>query len=416
MKVGRLGRGSRGRAFESAQGARGQSYFADSSVYGRSATSRIRGTSRCRCSARRPHGKRDPSRRGARPATIQAPPPEAGGGDARRPARHARAPRPDREESRSTRRARCRDTASRGKRSKGLLTPEGDYFFMEMKHPPSRSSTPSPREVTGPRSDPASRFLIAAGEPLIRWRQEGRRSLRPGTSIECRIQRPRTRPTASCPAPGRITSYREAVGAGACASDFGALSCGLGDRRALRPDDREADRARHEPRGTARRADAPCAVRVRDRRPSRRCSASTRRSSHTTASSAGRGHVTASSSPKRLAQRAEQFLSSGNNGSCPPRTDRCQRMTTVARKVDGKGASQGEGCSSPSRPIAPLPRRPPRGAPAVGRERAPGSGPPLLSPNAGNRGSRSRVARGATVVADRSGDLHRRGDEDGETR
>src|SRR3954452_1904147 len=90
----------------------------------------------------------------------------------------------------------------------GLLSPEGDYFFMEMNTRIQREHT-VPEEVTG-LDLIREQVLIAAGEPLS-LRQEDV-ALR-GHAIECRINA--EDPSRSfLPTPGRITRYREPSGPG----------------------------------------------------------------------------------------------------------------------------------------------------------------------------------------------------------
>ena len=90
----------------------------------------------------------------------------------------------------------------------GLLTPAGDYYFMEMNTRIQVEHTVT-EEVTG-IDLVREQVLIAAGEPLS-MRQEDVR-LR-GHAIECRIN---AEDVASgfLPAPGRITTYREPGGPG----------------------------------------------------------------------------------------------------------------------------------------------------------------------------------------------------------
>jgi acetyl-CoA/propionyl-CoA carboxylase biotin carboxyl carrier protein len=90
----------------------------------------------------------------------------------------------------------------------GLLTPEGDYFFMEMNTRIQVEHTVT-EEVTG-LDLIREQVLIAAGEPLS-LRQED--VVLRGHSIECRINA-EDPSNGFLPSPGRVTSYREPSGPG----------------------------------------------------------------------------------------------------------------------------------------------------------------------------------------------------------
>jgi acetyl-CoA/propionyl-CoA carboxylase biotin carboxyl carrier protein len=90
----------------------------------------------------------------------------------------------------------------------GLLSPDGDYFFLEMNTRIQVEHTIT-EAVTG-LDLVREQILIAAGEPLS-FRQEDLRFS--GHAIECRINA-EDPSSGFLPTPGRITSYREPGGPG----------------------------------------------------------------------------------------------------------------------------------------------------------------------------------------------------------
>jgi acetyl-CoA/propionyl-CoA carboxylase biotin carboxyl carrier protein len=127
----------------------------------------------------------------------------------------------------------------------GLLTPEGDYFFMEMNTRIQVEHTVT-EEVTG-LDLIREQVLIAAGEPLS-LRQED--VVLRGHSIECRINA-EDPSSGFLPSPGRITSYREPSGPGvrvdsgvAPGSEISGLYDPMIAKLIVRDTDRESARRR----------------------------------------------------------------------------------------------------------------------------------------------------------------------------
>ena len=139
----------------------------------------------------------------------------------------------------------------------GLLTADGDYFFMEMNTRIQVEHTVT-EMVTG-LDLVREQILVAQGEPLS-VRQED--VVLSGHAIECRINAEDVT-KGFLPAPGLITAYEEPSGPGVRVDS--GIRAGDEILGAVRPDDREVDRARHEPRD-GEKADAPRARRIPDRR------------------------------------------------------------------------------------------------------------------------------------------------------
>ena len=90
----------------------------------------------------------------------------------------------------------------------GLLTPEGDYFFMEMNTRIQVEHTVT--EMATGLDLIREQILVAAGEPLSLSQEELRVA---GHTIECRINA-EDPSNGFLPSPGRIASYREPAGPG----------------------------------------------------------------------------------------------------------------------------------------------------------------------------------------------------------
>jgi len=127
----------------------------------------------------------------------------------------------------------------------GLLSPEGDYFFMEMNTRIQVEHTVT-EEVTG-LDLIREQVLIAAGEPLS-LRQED--LVLRGHAIECRINA-EDPSNGFLPSPGRITSYREPAGPGVrvdsgvtAGSEISGLYDPMIAKLIVRDTDREAARRR----------------------------------------------------------------------------------------------------------------------------------------------------------------------------
>ena len=168
----------------------------------------------------------------------------------------------------------------------GLLTADGSYYFMEMNTRIQVEHTVT-ELVTG-LDLIREQILIAQGEPLSIGQED---VVLRGHAIECRINAEDVG-MGFLPAPGVIYGVR---GAGRPRRPR-RLGCSGGrrDLRPLRPDDRQADRPRHEPRdgdgGGCSERSASSGSKARQR-----CSASTRRCSRSRVSSTA-ARATASSS------------------------------------------------------------------------------------------------------------------------
>ncbi|MDX6476685.1 MAG: acetyl-CoA carboxylase, biotin carboxylase subunit, partial [Gaiellaceae bacterium] len=127
----------------------------------------------------------------------------------------------------------------------GLLSPEGDYFFMEMNTRIQVEHTVT-EEVTG-LDLIREQVLIAAGKPL--WLSQEDVVLR-GHAIECRINA-EDPSKGFLPSPGRITSYREPSGPGvrvdsgvAAGSEISGLYDPMIAKLIVRDTDRDSARRR----------------------------------------------------------------------------------------------------------------------------------------------------------------------------
>ena len=172
------------------------------------------------------------------------------------PAVGARAARADRRRSPST--PRAPPATARRERSRGCSRPDGDYFFMEMNTRIQVEHTVT-ELVTG-LDLIREQVLVAAGAAAVAA-PGGRRPARPRD----RVPHQRRGSLARLPAEPRDGSRATASRRGPGVRVDSGVARGLGDQRPLRPDDREADRARHGSRDGAP-ADAARARRVRDRR------------------------------------------------------------------------------------------------------------------------------------------------------
>ncbi len=243
--------GRRGRARLRVGAPRGAGVLRQRATSTSSATSWIRATSRCRCS---PTGTATSVHLGERDCTIQR--------------RHQKlieeTPSPAVDEELRARIGRIAVDAARaaGYRSagtiEGLLSADGDYYFMEMNTRIQVEHTVT-EAVTG-IDLVREQLRIAAGEPLScdaggRFGSAATRSSAGST--------PRTSPRGFLPAPGTITAYREPAGPGVRVDSgvaAGSEISPLYDPMIAKLIVHDVDREQRAP------ADAARARRVRDRR------------------------------------------------------------------------------------------------------------------------------------------------------